>query len=218
MAVTAAMVKELREKTGAGMLDCKKALEEANGDITKAAELLREKGLSAAANKAGRIATEGVVESYIHAGGRIGVLVEINCETDFVGKTDSFREFARDVAMQIAAANPTYVRREEVPTDALDKEREILKNQALNEGKPAHIVDKMVEGRISKFYEEVCLLEQSFIKDPDKTISQLLNEKVATIGENISIRRFARFELGEGLEKKQENFAEEVMAQANLNK
>ncbi|MDF2962587.1 MAG: elongation factor Ts [Paenibacillus sp.] len=213
MAVNAASVKELREKTGAGMLDCKKALEEANGDLTKAAELLREKGLSAAANKAGRIATEGVVESYIHAGGRIGVLVEINCETDFVGKTDQFREFARDIAMQIAAANPLFVRREEVPQEALDKEREILKNQALNEGKPANIVEKMVEGRLGKYYEEYCLMEQSFIKDPDKKISQLLNEKVATIGENITIRRFVRFELGEGLEKKQENFAEEVMAQ-----
>lgn len=213
MAVNAASVKELREKTGAGMLDCKKALEEANGDLTKAAEILREKGLSAAANKAGRIATEGVVESYIHGGGRIGVLVEINCETDFVAKTDSFKEFARDIAMQIAAANPQFVRREDVPQDALDKEREILKNQALNEGKPANIVEKMVEGRMSKFYEEYCLLEQPFIKDPDKTISALLNEKIATIGENISIRRFVRYELGEGLEKKQENFAEEVMSQ-----
>lgn len=179
MAVDAKAVKELRERTGAGMLDCKKALEEANNDITKAAELLREKGLSAAANKAGRIATEGTVESYIHAGGRIGVLVEINCETDFVGKTDSFREFARDIAMQIAAANPLYVRREEVPSADVEKEKEILKAQALNEGKPEKIVEKMVEGRISKFYEEYCLMEQSFVKDPDKTISQLLNEKSA---------------------------------------
>lgn len=202
MAVDAKAVKELRERTGAGMLDCKKALEEANNDITKAAELLREKGLSAAANKAGRIATEGTVESYIHAGGRIGVLVEINCETDFVGKTDSFKEFARDIAMQIAAANPLYVRREEVPAEAVEKEKEILKAQALNEGKPEKIVEKMVEGRISKFYEEYCLLEQSFVKDPDKTISQLLNEKISTIGENISIRRFVRFELGEGLKRK----------------
>ncbi|MEK5237972.1 translation elongation factor Ts [Paenibacillus sp. FSL L8-0470] len=215
MAVDAKAVKELRERTGAGMLDCKKALEEANNDITKAAELLREKGLSAAANKAGRIATEGTVESYIHAGGRIGVLVEINCETDFVGKTDSFKEFARDIAMQIAAANPLYVRREEVPAEAVEKEKEILKAQALNEGKPEKIVEKMVEGRISKFYEEYCLLEQSFVKDPDKTISQLLNEKISTIGENISIRRFVRFELGEGLEKKVDNFVEEVMAQVN---
>lgn len=215
MAVTAAQVKELREKTGAGMLDCKKALEQADGDIQKAGEILREKGLSAAANKAGRIATEGVVESYIHAGGRIGVLVEINCETDFVGKTDSFKDFARDVAMQIAAANPKYVRKEEVPQEDLEKEREILRAQALNEGKPEKIVDKMVEGRLAKFYEEYCLMEQSFIKDPDKTIDQLLNEKVATIGENITIRRFVRYELGEGLEKKQDNFVEEVMAQAN---
>lgn len=213
MAVNASAVKELRERTGAGMLDCKKALEETNGDIDKAVDVLREKGLSAAANKAGRTATEGTVESYIHAGGRIGVLVEINCETDFVGKTDQFKSFARDIAMHIAAANPLYVRREEVPTEALEKEKEILKAQALNEGKPEKIVEKMVEGRINKYYEEYCLLEQSFVKDPDKTISQLLNEKVSTIGENISIRRFARFELGEGLEKKVDNFVEEVMAQ-----
>ncbi|MGG3279682.1 translation elongation factor Ts [Paenibacillus solani] len=215
MAVSASAVKELRERTGAGMLDCKKALDETNGDIEKAIAVLREKGLSAAANKAGRIATEGVVESYIHAGGRIGVLVEINCETDFVGKTDQFKEFARDIAMHIAAANPKYVRREEVPTEELEKEKEILKNQALNEGKPEKIVEKMVEGRINKYYEEYCLLEQSFIKDPDKTINTLLNEKISTIGENISIRRFARFELGEGLEKKQDNFVEEVMSQVN---
>jgi elongation factor Ts len=211
--VSATLVKELREKTGAGMMDCKKALEEAHGDLKKATELLREKGLAAAKNKAGRIATEGLVESYIHAAGRIGVLVEINCETDFVAKTDSFREFVRDVAMQIAAANPKFVSKDEVSADELNKEREILRAQALNEGKPAHIVDKMVEGRMSKFYEEVCLLEQSFIKDPDKTIRTLVNEKIATIGENISIRRFVRFELGEGLEKKQDNFVEEVMAQ-----
>ncbi|MRN54835.1 translation elongation factor Ts [Paenibacillus sp. 19GGS1-52] len=215
MAVDAKAVKELRERTGAGMLDCKHALEEANNDITKAAELLREKGLSAAASKAGRIATEGVVQSYIHAGGKIGVLVEINCETDFVGKTDQFKDFARDIAMQIAAANPRYVRREEVPQSEVDKEKEILTAQALNEGKPEKIVAKMVEGRISKFYEEYCLLEQTFVKDPDKTISQLLNEKVSTIGENISIRRFVRYELGEGLEKKVDNFVEEVMAQVN---
>ncbi|BFT73042.1 MULTISPECIES: translation elongation factor Ts [Paenibacillus] len=216
MAVTAAQVKELREKTGAGMLDCKKALEEANGDITKAGELLREKGLSAAANKAGRIATEGAVESYIHAGGKVGVLVEINCETDFVGKTEQFRTFCKDIAMHIAAANPSYVRREEVPTEALEKEKEILRNQALNEGKPEKIIEKMVEGRIGKYYEEFCLMEQQFVKDPDKTIDQLLNEKIAAIGENISIRRFVRFGLGEGLEKKQENFAEEVMSQVKL--
>lgn len=216
MAVSASAVKELRERTGAGMLDCKKALDETNGDIAKAIEFLREKGLSAAANKAGRIATEGVVESYIHAGGRIGVLVEINCETDFVAKTDQFRSFARDIAMHIAASNPKFVRREEVPGDEIEKEREILKAQALNEGKPEKIVEKMVDGRISKYYEEYCLMEQSFVKDPDKTISALLNEKVNAIGENISIRRFVRYELGEGLEKKVDNFVEEVMAQAKL--
>lgn len=216
MAITAAMVKELRELTGAGMMDCKKALVEAEGDIKKATEVLREKGLSDAAKKSDRIATEGTVESYIHAGGRIGVLVEINSETDFVAKTDQFKELCKDIAMQIAGANPRYVRREEVPQDELDKEREILKTQALNEGKPEHIVEKMVEGRMSKFYEEYCLLEQEFIKDPDKTITDLLNEKISTIGENISIRRFARFELGEGLEKKEENFADEVMSQAKI--
>jgi elongation factor Ts len=212
-AISASSVKELREKTGAGMMDCKKALEEANGNMERASEILREKGLAAAAKKAGRIASEGLVESYIHANGRIGVLVEVNCETDFVAKTDEFKNFIKDIAMQIAAANPLYVRREEVTADVIEKEKEILKNQALNEGKPANIVEKMVEGRVNKFYQEVCLMEQAFIKDPDKTIDNLLNEKISKIGENISIRRFARFELGEGLEKKQENFAEEVMAQ-----
>jgi elongation factor Ts len=216
MAINAADVKTLRERTGAGMLDCKKALEEANGDLTKAGELLREKGLAAAAKKGDRIATEGVVESYIHAGGRIGVLVEINCETDFVGKTDQFRSFCKDIAMQIAAANPKFLAREEVSQAELDKEKEILRNQALNEGKPEKFVDKMVEGRMNKYYEENCLLEQAFVKDPDKTITTLLNEKIAAIGEKISIRRFARFELGEGLEKKVDNFVEEVMAQAKI--
>lgn len=213
MAVNAADVKALRERTGAGMLDCKKALEEANGDLTKAAELLREKGLAAAAKKGDRVATEGRVESYIHGAGRIGVLVEVNCETDFVAMTDQFKELVRDIAMHIAAANPKVVRREEVNQAELDKEREILRAQALNEGKPEKIVDKMVEGRLNKYYEENVLLEQSFVKDPDKTVQTLLNEKIATIGEQISIRRFVRFELGEGLEKKQDNFVEEVMAQ-----
>jgi elongation factor Ts len=213
VAVSAADVKSLRERTGAGMLDCKKALEEANGDLTKAGELLREKGLAAAAKKGDRIATEGIVESYIHAGGRIGVLVEVNCETDFVGKTEQFRSFVKDIAMQIAAANPKFLSREEVSQDELDKEKEILRNQALNEGKPEKIVDKMVEGRMNKYYEENCLLEQVFVKDQDKTILTLLNEKIAAIGEKISIRRFVRFELGEGLEKKVDNFVEEVMSQ-----
>lgn len=213
MAVNAADVKTLRERTGAGMLDCKKALDEANGDLTRAAELLREKGLSAAAKKGDRVATEGIVESYIHAGGRIGVLVEVNCETDFVGKTDQFRAFVKDIAMQIAAANPKFLSREEVSQEELDKEKEILRNQALNEGKPEKIVDKMVEGRMNKYYEENCLMEQVFVKDQDKTITTLLNEKISAIGEKISIRRFVRYELGEGLEKKVDNFVEEVMAQ-----
>jgi len=197
------------------MLDCKKALEEAGGDMTRAAEILREKGLAAAASKAGRAATEGLVESYIHGEGRIGVLVEVNCETDFVAKTDNFRRFVRDIAMQIAAAAPKYVNKEDVPEEELNKEREILRAQALNEGKPEKIVDKMVEGRLAKYYSEVCLMEQQFIKDPDQTVAQLLNSMIAQIGENISIRRFVRFELGEGLEKKQDNFVEEVMAQVN---
>ena len=213
MAITAAQVKELREKTGAGMMDCKKVLQEADGNMEKAMELLREKGLAKAEKKADRIAAEGLVEAYIHANGRIGVLVEVNCETDFVAKTDDFKEFVKDIAMQIAALNPKYVRREDVPESEVNKEREILKNQALQEGKPEHIVDKMVEGRLGKFYERVCLLEQPFIKDGDKTIDELVKEKIAKIGENISIRRFARYELGEGLEKRQEDFASEVMSQ-----
>lgn len=212
MEVTALMVKELRETTGAGMMDCKKALVETNGNIEEAVKYLREKGIAKAAKKMDRIASEGIISSYIH-GGRIGVIVEINSETDFVAKNAEFQEFGKDIAMQVAAANPIYVRIEDVPAEAIEKEKEILRNQALNEGKPAQIVDKMVEGRIAKYYKEVCLLEQSFIKDPDKTIDQLLKEKIAVIGENLSIRRFARFEVGEGLEKKQENFAEEVAKQ-----
>ncbi|MFX0559405.1 translation elongation factor Ts [Tepidibacillus infernus] len=216
MEITASMVKELREKTGAGMMDCKKALNEANGDMERAVEILREKGIASAAKKAGRIAAEGMVESYIHGGGRIGVLVEVNCETDFVAKTDEFRSFVRDIAMHIAATNPRYLKREEVPQEDIEKEREILKAQALNEGKPEKIVEKMVEGRIDKFYKENCLLEQPFVKDPDKTIESLVKEQIAKIGENINIRRFMRYELGEGLEKKVDNFVEEVMAQAKM--
>lgn len=216
MAVTANDVKVLRERTGAGMMDCKKALTEANGDMEKAVEILREKGLAAAAKKGGRIAAEGVVESYIHMGGKIGVLVEVNCETDFVARTDEFRSFVKDVAMHIAAAKPLYVRREEVPADVVEKEKEILRAQTLNEGKPENIVDKIVAGRIDKFYKDICLLEQEFVKNPDQTIEVLVNEKISKIGENISIRRFARFEMGEGLEKKQDNFVEEVMAQSKL--
>lgn len=211
--ITAEMVKQLRERTGAGMMDCKKALNETNGDMDKAIEFLREKGLAAAAKKSGRIAAEGIVDAYIHGDGRIGVLLEVNIETDFAAKNNEFKSFVKDVAMQIAAARPEYIRKEEVPAEIIEKEKEILRAQALNEGKPEKIVDKMVEGRIEKYYKEVCLLEQPFIKDPDRTIGQLLTEKIATIGENINIRRFVRFEKGEGLTKKEENFAEEVMKQ-----
>ncbi len=211
--ITAEMVKQLRERTGAGMMDCKKALTEANGNMDKAIEILREKGLAAAAKKAGRIAAEGLVDAYIHGNGRIGVLVEVNIETDFAAANEEFKQFVKDIAMQIAAAKPEYVRKEDVPADVLEKEMNILRAQARNEGKPEKIIEKMVEGRIEKFYKDVCLLEQPWIKDPDKTIKQLVTEKIATIGENISIRRFARFERGEGLEKKEENFAEEVAKQ-----
>lgn len=211
--VTAEMVKELRERTGAGMMECKKVLTESDGNIDKAIELLRERGLAAAAKKAGRIAAEGLVEAYIHGDGRIGVLVEVNSETDFVAANDDFKRFVKDIAMQIAASSPQYVRREEVPEEIIEKEKEIIKVQALNEGKPENIVDKMVEGRIEKYFKEVCLLEQPFVKDPDKSIQELLNEKISTIGENISIRRFVRFERGEGLQKKACDFVEEVKQQ-----
>ncbi|HHW92520.1 MAG TPA: translation elongation factor Ts [Firmicutes bacterium] len=195
--VTAAQVKELREKTGAGMMDCKKALLESNGDLEKAMEILREKGLAAAAKRAGRVTGEGIIDSYIHAGGKIGVLVEVNCETDFVARNQQFKEFAHNIAMQIAATNPSYVSIEEVPEEVVAREREILRQQALNEGKPEKIVDKIVDGRLAKFYQEVCLLEQAYIRDQDRTVKDLLAEQIATIGENISIRRFVRFVLGE---------------------
>ena len=210
--ITAALVKELRERTGAGMMDCKKALAATEGDMDKAIDFLREKGLAAAAKKAGRIAAEGLVESYIHGGGRIGVLVEDNCETDFVAKTDAFKSLVKDIAMHIAAANPSYLRREEVPAAELEHEKMVLSEQARNEGKPEKIIEKMVTGRIEKYYKEVCLLEQPFVKDPDKTISDLITESIAKIGENIAIRRFTRYQLGEGIEKKQEDFAAEVMS------
>ena len=210
--ITAALVKELRERTGAGMMDCKKALAATEGDMDKAIDFLREKGLAAAAKKAGRIAAEGLVESYIHGGGRIGVLVEVNSETDFVAKTDAFKSLVKDIAMHIAAANPSYLRREEVPAAELEHEKMVLSEQARNEGKPEKIIEKMVTGRIEKYYKEVCLLEQPFVKDPDKTISDLITESIAKIGENIAIRRFTRYQLGEGIEKKQEDFAAEVMS------
>jgi elongation factor Ts len=213
MEITAGLVKELREKTGAGMMDCKKALTEAQGDMERAIEVLREKGLASASKKAGRVAAEGLVEAYIHGGGRIGVLVEVNCETDFVAKNEEFRSFVKDVAMHIAATSPQYVRREEVPADIIEKEREIVRQQTLNEGKPEKIVDKIVDGRIDKYLADICLLEQNFVKEPDKKIEQLVKEKVAHIGENISIRRFSRFVVGEGIEKEEKDFAQEVMEQ-----
>ena len=214
MAITAEQVKELRDMTGAGIMDCKKVLVEVDGDIKKAVETLRERGIAKAAKKAGRIASEGLVEAYIH-NGKYGAMVEVNSETDFVSKNEEFKTFVRDVAMHIAATNPLYVSREEVPESVINAEKEVIKAQALNEGKPEAVVEKMVEGRINKYLAEICLLDQPFVKDPDKTIGQLLTEKIATIGENIVIRRFVRFERGEGIEKKEENFAEEVMKQIN---
>ncbi|HHW98647.1 MAG TPA: translation elongation factor Ts [Firmicutes bacterium] len=210
--ITAALVKELRERTGAGMMDCKRALVEKNGDLEAAIEYLREKGLAAAAKKSGRIASEGLVDAYIHAGGKIGVLIEVNCETDFVAKTDEFKQLVRDLAMHIAAQNPTYVSKEQIPAEVVEKEREILRAQALNEGKPEKIVDKMVEGRIEKFFSEVCLLNQPFVRDADVTVGELITSKIASIGENISVRRFERFVLGEGLEKRVHDIAAEVAA------
>lgn len=215
MDISASLVKELREKSGAGMLDCKNALVKTDGNIDKAIDLLREKGLSSAAKKAGRIASEGLVDSYIH-GGRIGVIIEVNSETDFVSKTDEFKQFVKDMAMQVAASNPKYVSRDEVTEEELTHEKEVLTIQAMNEGKPEHIAAKIVEGRMEKFYEQICLLDQPFIKDPSLKVKDLLAEKISKIGENLKIRRFSRFVVGEGLEKKQDNFAEEVAKQLNM--
>jgi len=198
------------------MMDCKKALLETKGDMDAAVDYLREKGLAAAAKKAGHIAAEGLVTSYIHMGGRIGVLVEVNCETDFVAKTEEFAQLAKDIAMHIAASKPEYVSRDEIPESVLEHERSIYRAIARNEGKPEHIIDKIVEGRLEKFIQEVCLLEQPFVKDPDLTVGDLLKEKIAKIGENIAVRRFVRYERGEGLEKRQDDFAAEVMAQAQM--
>lgn len=210
---TAQDVQTLRTRSGAGMMDCKKALTEANGDMEKAAQYLREKGIAGAAKKQDRIAAEGIVEAYIHMGGKIGVLLEVNCETDFVARGDVFKELCHNIALHIAAAKPLYLLPAEVPTEELEKEKEILKNQALNEGKPAAVVEKMVEGRVKKFYKDICLLEQEYVKDPSKTISQLVTEATAQIGEKITIRRFTRYEMGEGLEKKSDNLADEVAKQ-----
>jgi elongation factor Ts len=198
MEVSASVVKELREKTGAGMMDCKKALAETQGDVQKAVDYLRQKGLAAAAKNAGRVAADGAVGAYVHPGGKIGVLVEINCETDFVARTAEFQALLKDIAMQVAAANPRYIRREDVSAAELDKEKEIYRQQALETGKPEKVVEKIVDGKIERFYSEVCLLEQSFIKEPDKKVSTVVNDAIARLGENIQIRRFARYHLGEG--------------------
>lgn len=195
--VSPKQIKQLREKTGAGFMDCKKALEKTDGNVDKAIVFLREKGIAKAAKKSTRTAAEGVVSSYIHGDGRIGVLLEVNCETDFAARNDEFQRLVKDIAMQIAASNPKYIKIEDVPEDVVEKEKEILRAQAINSGKPEHIADKIVEGRIRKFYEQVCLLEQPFIKDPDKKVSEYIMEKIAVIGENINVRRFTRYERGE---------------------
>jgi elongation factor Ts len=214
MSISASLVKDLRDKTSAGMMDCKKALEETKGDFDKAVDWLRTKGLSKAAKKADRVAAEGTVASYIHAGGRIGVLLEVNSETDFVARNEDFQRFVSDIAMHIAAMNPQYVRTSEIPGDAEEKERSVLKAKAIEEGKKPEFLDKILDGQIKKWASEICLMDQKFVKNPDKTVEQMLTELIAKIGENIVVRRFVRYELGEGVEKKTSNFAEEVAAAA----
>ncbi len=199
--VTAALVKELRERTGAGMMDCKKALMEADGNLERAIEILREKGLAQAAKRAGRAATEGLVGAYIHGDGRIGVLIEVNCETDFVAKTEEFQNLVKDLAMHVATARPDWVRRDEVPQSVIEAERRVYEAAARNEGKPEHVLDRIVEGRLEKFFQERCLMEQPFVKDPDRRVEQVVQEVAARLGENVTVRRFARFERGEGLEE-----------------
>ena len=218
MAFTALDVKSLRDRTGLGMMDCKKALEENDGDIEKAGDWLRKKGLAAAAKKADRIAAEGIVEAYIHPGGRVGVLVELNCETDFVGKTEGFQRLVKEIAMHVAAHDPApqFVTKEEVTAEFIEKEKEIARAQALATGKPANIVEKIVEGKLASIYKDVCLLEQSFIINPDLTIAQYISTKTAEMGEKLSIRRFTKYVMGEGLTKKVEDFAAEVAAQTGL--
>ena len=202
MEISMELIKDLRQRTGAGIVDCKAALQEAKGNVEGAIEYLRRKGLATAAKKAGRIAADGLVTSYIHAGGKLGVLVEVNCETDFVAKTEDFQAFVKNIAMQIAAANPQYVRREEIPAAVLEKERSIYRAQALESGKPEKIIDKIVDGKMERFYSEACLLEQTYIKDSEQTIKEVLDALIGKIGENINIRRFARFQLGEGLQSR----------------
>jgi elongation factor Ts len=197
MAITAEQVKQLREQSGAGMMDCKKALTEADGDIDRAVQILREKGIAKAAKRSGRETKEGMIGSYVHPGDKLAVLVEINCETDFVARTDDFRDLTKNLAMHIAAANPVTIQRDELPQADVEKEREIYRTQALNEGKPEKILDKIVDGKIEKYYSEVCLLEQAYVKDPDKTVNDVMNEAIAKLGENLTISRFVRFRLGE---------------------
>jgi len=199
MEISIELVKDLRQRTGAGVIDCKTALQETKGDVDAAIEYLRRKGLATAAKKAGRIATDGMVSSYIHAGGKMGVLVEINCETDFVAKTEDFQTFVKNIAMHIAAANPQYIRREEIPAEDLEKEKRIYRSQAIESGKPEKVIDKIVQGKMERFYSEVCLLEQTYFKDADLIVKEVLDAMIAKVGENINIRRFARFQLGEGL-------------------
>jgi elongation factor Ts len=219
--VTASAVKSLREKTGAGMMECRNALTETSGNEDQAIEVLRKRGLAQAGKKAGRIAAEGLVGSYIHMGGKVGVLVEVNCETDFVARGEDFQQLVKDIAMHIAAAEPRFARREDVAQDVLDKEREIARAQAANEpknaNKPEQVIEKIVEGRLNKFYEETVLLDQPFVKDPSKTIQDLITEKIATIKENITIRRFTRFKMGEGIEKRADDFTSEVASLAGGN-
>ena len=193
MEITIEMIKELRERTGAGVMEAKKALEEANGDMEKAVTILREKGVIKAAKKAGRVAKEGIIEAYIHTGDKLGVLVEINCETDFVARTDEFRKLAKDIALQIAGMNPQYVSKEDVPPEVIEKEKEIYRTQLRNEGKPEHVIEKIIEGKLEKFYEEVCLLEQPFVRNPEIKVKDLITEAISKLGENIVVRRFARF-------------------------
>jgi len=212
MQINAQMVKELRERTGAGMMDCKRALVENDGNVEQSIDYLRKKGLAAAAKKASRAAAEGVVGSYIHAGGKIGVLLEVNCETDFVARTEDFQGLVRDIAMHIAAADPRFTRRDEVTEQILAQEREIFREQAIDSGKPEAVVDRIVDGKMEKFYAQNVLLDQPFVKDPDRSVADLVTEAVARMGENIQLRRFARFKLGEGLAKREDDFAAEVAA------
>jgi len=216
MSVNAKVVKELRERTGAGFMDCKKALVESNGDLEAAADFLQKKQLASADKKASRIAAEGLIGSYIHAGGRIGVLLEVNCETDFVARNEDFQNFVKDVSMHIAAMNPLVVKSDELPADLVAKQKEIFLGQAANEGKPEHIAEKIVEGRLNKWFREVSLLDQSFVKDSDKSVAEMQTEITSKIGEKVSIRRFIRFEVGEGLEKREDDFAAEVARQAGI--